>query len=106
MARTGGCVDVRLRVLRRARPAARRLLHRPGRRQGGAAVRRALIALGTIALLLPANAFARGEFDPTTEFEQHEWIPIHLGPLNMSITKAVAYLMLGSALTILFGIVF
>jgi F-type H+-transporting ATPase subunit a len=69
-------------------------------------MRRALVALGTIALLLPANAFARGDFDPTTEFEQHEWIPIHLGPLNMSITKAVVYLMLGSALTILFGIVF
>ena len=69
-------------------------------------MKRALIALSTFALLVPANAFARGEFDPTTEFEQHEWIPIHLGPINMSITKAVVYLMLGSALTILFGIVF
>jgi F-type H+-transporting ATPase subunit a len=69
-------------------------------------MRRALIALATIALLLPANAFARGEFDPTTEFEQHEWIPIHLGPINMSITKAVAYLMLGTLLTILFGLFF
>ena len=55
---------------------------------------------------LPANAFARGEFDPTKEFEQHEWIPIHLGPLNLSITKAVAYLMLGSVLTIAFGLFF
>jgi F-type H+-transporting ATPase subunit a len=69
-------------------------------------MRRALLALSTIALLLPANAFARGEFDPTTEFEQHEWIPIHLGPLNLSITKAVVYLMLGSVLTILFGLFF
>jgi F-type H+-transporting ATPase subunit a len=69
-------------------------------------VKRALVFLGTVALLLPANAFARGDFDPTTEFEQHEWIPIHLGPLNLSITKAVVYLMLGSALTILFGLVF
>jgi F-type H+-transporting ATPase subunit a len=69
-------------------------------------MKRALLALGTIALLLPANAFARGEFDPTKEFEQHEWVPIHLGPLNLSITKGVVYLMLGSALTILFGIVF
>jgi F-type H+-transporting ATPase subunit a len=69
-------------------------------------VRRALLTLGTLALLLPANAFARGEFDPTKEFELHEWVPIHLGPLNLSITKAVVYLMLGSALTILFGIVF
>jgi F-type H+-transporting ATPase subunit a len=66
-------------------------------------VRRALLALTTIALLLPANAFARGEFDPTTEFEQHEWVPIHLGPLNLSITKAVAYLMLGSVGSIAFG---
>jgi F-type H+-transporting ATPase subunit a len=69
-------------------------------------VRRLLLLAATVALMLPANAFARGEFDPTTEFEQHEWVPIHLGPLNLSITKAVAYLMLGSALTILFGIVF
>ncbi len=69
-------------------------------------MKRALIALSTFALLLPANAFARGEFDPTTEFEQHEWIPIHLGPLNLSITKGVVYLMLGAALTILVGLVF
>jgi F-type H+-transporting ATPase subunit a len=69
-------------------------------------MRRLLVALSTIALLLPANAFARGTFDPTKEFEQNEWIPIHLGPLNLSITKAVAYLMLGTALTIVFGLVF
>jgi F-type H+-transporting ATPase subunit a len=62
-----------------------------------------LTALG-LALTLPAPAFARGEFDPTTEFEQHEWIPIHIGPLNLSITKAVAYLMLGTVLTILLGL--
>ncbi len=69
-------------------------------------MRRALVTLSTLALLLPANAFARGEFDPTTEFEQHEWIPIHLGPLNLSITKAVVYLMLGTVLTIAFGLFF
>jgi F-type H+-transporting ATPase subunit a len=68
-------------------------------------VRRALVALSVFALLLPANAFARGDFDPTKEFEQHEWIPIHLGPLNLSITKAVVYLMLGSVLTIVLGLV-
>jgi F-type H+-transporting ATPase subunit a len=69
-------------------------------------MRRMLVALGTIALLLPANAFARGEFDPTTEFEQHEWIPIHLGPLNLSITKAVVYLMFSTVVTIAFGLFF
>jgi F-type H+-transporting ATPase subunit a len=69
-------------------------------------MKRLLVALSTIALLLPANAFARGEFDPTVEFEQHEWIPIHLGPINMSITKAVVYLMLGTVCTIAFGLFF
>jgi len=69
-------------------------------------MRRALVTLTTLALLAPSSAFARGEFDPTTEFEQHEWVPIHLGPLNLSITKAVAYLMLGAVLTILFGLFF
>jgi F-type H+-transporting ATPase subunit a len=69
-------------------------------------VKRMLAALGTIALLLPANAFARGTFDPTKEFEQKEWVPIHLGPLNLSITKAVVYLMLASLLTIAFGLFF
>jgi F-type H+-transporting ATPase subunit a len=67
-------------------------------------LRNALLTLVGLALVAPAPAFARGDFDPTTEFEQHEWIPIHLGPLNLSITKAVAYLMLGSVLTILLGL--
>ena len=57
-----------------------------------------------VSLALPAPAFARGDFDPTTEFEQHEWVSIHLGPLNLSITKAVVYLMLGTLLTILLGL--
>jgi len=64
-----------------------------------------LLTVALLALLFPPAAFARGHFDPTTEFEQHEWVPIHLGPLNLSITKAVVYLMIGTALTILLGIV-
>jgi F-type H+-transporting ATPase subunit a len=65
------------------------------------------VTLGAVWLLaLPAPAFARGDFDPTTEFEQHEWVSIHLGPLNLSITKAVVYLMLGTVLSILVGLVF
>jgi F-type H+-transporting ATPase subunit a len=67
-------------------------------------VRRSLAIATLLALSIPAPAFARGTFDPTTEFEQHEWIPIHLGPLNLSITKAVAYLLLGTVLTILLGL--
>jgi F-type H+-transporting ATPase subunit a len=67
-------------------------------------VRRALAIATLLVLSIPAPAFARGTFDPTTEFEQHDWIPIHLGPLNLSITKAVAYLLIGTALTILLGL--
>jgi F-type H+-transporting ATPase subunit a len=67
-------------------------------------MRRALAIATLLALSIPAPAFARGTFDPTTEFEQHEWIPIHLGPLNLSITKAVVYLLLGTVLTILLGL--
>jgi F-type H+-transporting ATPase subunit a len=67
-------------------------------------MRRALAVATLLALSLPTPALARGEFDPTKEFEQHEWIPIHLGPLNLSITKAVVYLFLGTALTILLGL--
>ena len=69
-------------------------------------MKRVLVTLGAIALLLPANAFARGDFDPTDEFVQNDWIPIHLGPLDLSITKAVAYLMIASVATILFGLFF
>jgi len=68
-------------------------------------VRRALLAVSLFALALPSQALARGKFDPSTEFEQHTWVSIHLGPLDLSITKAVAYLLLGAALTILLGLV-
>jgi F-type H+-transporting ATPase subunit a len=66
------------------------------------------IALG-LWLTLPATALAstvEGEeedFDPSHEWELHDWIPIHLGPINLSVNKAVAYLILSSALTIFIG---
>jgi F-type H+-transporting ATPase subunit a len=65
---------------------------------------RYLFVVATLALAAPPAALARGKFDPTTEFEQHEWIPIHLGPLNLSVTKAVAYLMIGTVFTIALGL--
>jgi F-type H+-transporting ATPase subunit a len=71
-------------------------------------VKRALALVTTVALLAPQVALAQEgeeEFDPSHEFEQHEWIPIHIGPLDLSITKAVAYLILGSVLTMALGIV-
>jgi F-type H+-transporting ATPase subunit a len=67
-------------------------------------MRRAVFILATLALMAPSQAFARGEFDPTTEFELHPWVSIHIGPLDMSINKAVVYLMLASAVTMALGI--
>ena len=63
-----------------------------------------VLAVVLFALVFPQAAFARGKFDPVTEFEQHDWVPIHLGPLDLSITKAVAYLMIGTVVTILLGV--
>jgi F-type H+-transporting ATPase subunit a len=69
-------------------------------------VKRLFVAATLLALALPQAALAKGEFHPEEEFEQHAWIPIHIGPLDMSITKTVAYLLLGAVVTILFGLIF
>jgi F-type H+-transporting ATPase subunit a len=63
-----------------------------------------LLVVALLLLASPQAAFARGEFDPSTEFEQHKWVSIQLGPLDLSITKAVVYLLIGAAVTILLGI--
>ena len=68
-------------------------------------MKRALAFFTTLALIAPQVALAADEeFDPSVEFEQHDWVPIHIGPLDLSITKAVAYLMLGSVITMVLGI--
>jgi F-type H+-transporting ATPase subunit a len=57
------------------------------------------------ALLLTAEAPAgEKKFDPSTEFELHPWVSLHIGPLDMSVNKAVVYLWIGSAVTILLGV--
>jgi F0F1-type ATP synthase, subunit a len=55
----------------------------------------------TILLLVVAGSQGKNEeFKPQNEFKLDNWIPIHLGPADMSINKAVLYLFLASALTI------
>ena len=66
-------------------------------------MKRLLAAFGALALALPANAFG-AEFDPSTEFEQKKWIPIHLGPLDLSVTKAVVYLWVAAGVTMALGL--
>ena len=75
---------------------------------GGARRRPSETALGArsavaarSALALPSLALGareEEEFDPSHEWELKEWIPIHIGPLDLSINKAVAYLILGTDL--------
>jgi F-type H+-transporting ATPase subunit a len=75
-------------------------------------VKRALIVLFCLALILPSAALAQATQEEdkgafiAEEWELHEWIPIHIGPLDMSINKAVAYLLLGALCSCLIGILF
>jgi F-type H+-transporting ATPase subunit a len=75
-------------------------------------VRRLAALLLGLALVAPSVALAQsgGEAENkgafiSEEWELHEWIPIHLGPIDMSINKAVAYLLLGALCACLLGIV-
>jgi F-type H+-transporting ATPase subunit a len=72
-------------------------------------MKRLAALLGLLVLALPQPALAQAEeeeeFDPSHEFELPAWIPIEIGPLDLSINKAVAYLWLGTAITIVLGIV-
>src|SRR5262249_18283702 len=92
-----GADHVRARVHVRARPVARVVLRRER-------VKRLLLAVTALFLAFPAVPSARGTVDPSKECEQHDWISIHLGPLDLSITKAVAYLLIGAGLTIVLGL--
>jgi F-type H+-transporting ATPase subunit a len=66
----------------------------------------ALTVAFSLCLALPSLALAatEEEFDPSHEWELKEWIPIHIGPLDLSINKAVAYVILGTICTIGLGL--
>jgi F-type H+-transporting ATPase subunit a len=77
-------------------------------------VKRLLAVLVVLALTLPAVAFGQephaaeeSDFDPAHEWELKTWGPeLKLGPIDMSINKAVAYLILGSIVSIVIGLLF
>ncbi len=66
-----------------------------------------LIGLGTyfaiaiLMLLIFGSAGKNEEFQPQNEFKLEPWLSIHLGGIDLSINKAVLYLVLASGLTIL-----
>ena len=73
-------------------------------------MKRMLLLATGLFLALPAIALAADEtnaeekFDPSEEWTLHPWVSIHIGPIDMSINKAVAYLLLGALCSILLGV--
>ena len=59
-------------------------------------MRRLALLFGLAALVWVPVASA-GTFNPADEFELKEWISIHIGPLDLSINRAVVYLALSAA---------
>jgi F-type H+-transporting ATPase subunit a len=69
-------------------------------------VKRLVFALLAAALVLPSTALGAEDFDPSHEWDLKPWVEIQLGPIDMSINKAVAYLFLGSIVSIAVGVLF
>jgi F-type H+-transporting ATPase subunit a len=61
----------------------------------------AYLAIAILLLLIFGNAGKNEAFKPQNEFKLEEWVGIHIGALDLSINKAVLYLLLASGLTIL-----
>jgi F-type H+-transporting ATPase subunit a len=58
------------------------------------------LALGIALGVILGSEGKNEEFKPQNEFKLDNWISLQIGPVDMSINKAVLYLFLGSALTI------
>ena len=72
-------------------------------------MKRLLAISTTLFLALPAVALASGapgeKFNPASEWTLKPWVDIQIGPIDMSINKAVAYLLLGTVVSCVIGIV-
>ncbi len=62
------------------------------------------IAFG-LGLAIPAFGSAEPTFDPAGEFATTAWVPIQLGPIDLSINKAVFYMLLSSLIICVFCLV-
>jgi F-type H+-transporting ATPase subunit a len=58
------------------------------------------VLIGVLLGVLLGSEGKNEEFQPQNEFKLDNWIPIHIGGIDLSINKAVLYLFLASALTI------
>ncbi len=60
----------------------------------------AYLAIAIALLLIFGNAGKNEEFKPQNEFKLEPWISLHIGSLDLSVNKAVLYLVLAGGLTI------
>jgi F-type H+-transporting ATPase subunit a len=60
----------------------------------------AYFALAILLLLIFGSSGKNEAFKPQNEFKLEPWVSLHLGGVDLSINKAVLYLVLASALTI------
>jgi F-type H+-transporting ATPase subunit a len=58
------------------------------------------LAIAILMLLIFGSSGKNEEFQPQNEFKLEPWIDIHIAGVDMSINKAVLYLLIASALTI------
>jgi F-type H+-transporting ATPase subunit a len=58
------------------------------------------LAIAILMLLIFGSSGKNEEFQPQNEFKLEPWISIHLGGVDLSINKAVLYLLIASGLTI------
>jgi len=61
----------------------------------------AYFAIAILMLLIFGSSGKNEAFQPQNEFKLEPWISLHLGSVDLSINKAVLYLILASALTII-----
>ena len=64
-----------------------------------------LVAAGFVALIVLVGVIfgshgANNSYQPQNDFQLAPWVPIKLGPLDMSINQAVLYLVLAAFLTV------
>jgi F-type H+-transporting ATPase subunit a len=58
------------------------------------------LAIAILMLLIFGSSGKNEEFQPQNEFKLEPWISIHLGGVDLSINKAVLYLVIASTLTV------
>ena len=63
-----------------------------------------LVLWAILSFVMAPEVASIDEFKPQNEFGLHPWISLNLGPIDLSINKAVMYLALSSLIAIIFGL--